>query len=151
MDYPACLWLSSYLQRFDRTVLIVSHDRNFLNEVCTDIIHFTNKKTLDYYRGDYSSFVKVREEKYKADKRAYEAQQMRISHIEEYINTYYTEKKSAAQNNKIGQVLSKQKILDKMERIPDPDEENRDRFSLSFPTPYALRVPHVCEATSQAC
>lgn len=71
LDLPAVLWLTEYLLRYPNTVLVVSHDRTFLNSVVTDCIHFTNKKRLETYRGDYESFLQQKEEKYKAEKRAY--------------------------------------------------------------------------------
>jgi len=151
LDFPAVLWLQSYLQSYPKTVLVVSHDRTFLDAVLAergDIIHFTNKRRLETFRGDYTSFVRVRAEKYKADKRAYESQQLQRQHLQQYITTFYTEKRSAAQARKVGQAMSKQKILDKMERdglLEDPDEESTDKFSLHFPQPCPLRVPMVAE------
>ena len=126
-------------------MLIVSHDRTFLNEVITDVVYFTNKKRLESYRGDYSSFVHVREEKYKNDRRAYESQQMYRQHLQDFITTFKTEKKNAAQDRKVGQAMSKQKVLDKMEMLENPDEESTDRFSLRFPEPGLLRLPLIAD------
>ena len=144
LDFPAVLWLTNYLtQTFNKTLVCVSHDRVFLNDVITDVIHFTNKQSLAYYKGDYSSFVKVKAEKYLADKRSYDAQQMKIQHINDFITTFRTEKKGAAQDRKVGQVLSRLKMLEKMEKIPDPDDEKVVVFSLEFPDPAPLRQPVV--------
>ncbi len=76
LDFPAVLWLESYLTTYEKTVFIVSHDRTFLDATITDVVHFTNKKRLESFRGDYQNFVHVKAEKYKNDKRAFEAQQM---------------------------------------------------------------------------
>ena len=144
LDFPAVLWLTNYLtQTFAKTLVCVSHDRVFLNDVITDVVHFTNRQSLDYYRGDYASFVKVKAEKYLADKRAYEAQQMKIQHINDFITTFRTEKKGAAQASKVGQVLSRLKTLEKIERLPNPDDEKVVVFSLEFPDPSPLRQPVV--------
>ena len=144
LDFPAVLWLTNYLtQTFNKTLVCVSHDRVFLNEVITDVVHFTNRQSLDYYRGDYQTFVKVKAEKYLADKRTYEAQQMKIQHINDFITTFRTEKKSASQDRKVGQVLSRLKMLEKMERLPNPDDEKVIVFSLDFPDPAPLRQPVV--------
>ena len=117
LDFPAVLWLTNYLtQVFNKTLVCVSHDRVFLNEVITDVVHFNNRQSLDYYRGKYDSFIKVKAEKYLADKRSYEAQQMKIQHINDFITTFRTEKKSASQDRKVGQVLSRLKMLEKMEK-----------------------------------
>jgi len=142
LDFPTVLWLQTYLTtQFTKTLIVVSHDRTFLNEVCTDIAFFTNNKSLEYYPGNYDDFTKLRQQKYIAAKRLYDAQQMRIQHLEEYIKTYYTAKKSAAQDNMIGQVESKKKILEKMERLPDPDIEMVTGVVIRFPDPGPLRVP----------
>jgi ATP-binding cassette subfamily F protein 3 len=81
------MWLEEYLASYPSTVVIVSHDRGFLDNVVTDIIQVKNKD-LHYYKGNYSQFVKARDEQYIAQKRAYEAQQMQIKHIEDFITTY---------------------------------------------------------------
>lgn len=86
MDFPTVMWLQDYLKSYDSTMIIVSHDRGFLDSVVTDIVLFKNK-TLSYYKGSYSSFVKTQKEQYIAQKRAYEAQQMQIKHIEDFITT----------------------------------------------------------------
>lgn len=141
LDFQAVIWLQDYLVNdFKNSLIVVSHDRDFLDEVVTDIMLLNNKKQMEYFRGDFTSFCKVKEERYKATKRAYDAQKMKIEHIEEYINTYYTSKKSAAQDKMIGQVQSKQKQLDKMERLPDPDLEDGRKFTLRFPDPCPLRI-----------
>jgi ATP-binding cassette subfamily F protein 3 len=87
LDFPTVMWLEDYLSSYPSTVIIVSHDRGFLDNVVTDIIQFKNKD-LHYYKGNYSLFVKARDEQYTAQKRAYEAQQMQIKHIEDFITTY---------------------------------------------------------------
>lgn len=116
------LWLESYLKSYPKSVLVVSHDRTFLNSVITDCILFTNKKRLETFRGDYTNFLHVKAEKYKNDKRAFEAQRMHREHLQEFITTFKTEKKTAAQDRKVGQAMSKQKVLDKMVLLEDPDE-----------------------------
>jgi ATP-binding cassette subfamily F protein 3 len=61
LDLDAVMWLEDYLQKTKNTVVVVSHAREFLNVVCTDIIHFFNS-TLTYYKGDYDTFEKTRNE-----------------------------------------------------------------------------------------
>ena len=58
LDLHAVLWLEDYLLKWPRTVLLVSHAREFLNSVCTDIIHL-HSRTLSCYRGTYNNFVKT--------------------------------------------------------------------------------------------
>jgi len=74
LDFPTVLWLEKYLQGYEKTLLLVSHDRKFLNNVITDVIHFAYK-TLTYYKGDYETFERVRGEQLRCAWKAYELQQ----------------------------------------------------------------------------
>jgi ATP-binding cassette subfamily F protein 1 len=62
LDLNAVIWLDSYLQTWKKTVLVVSHDQDFLNNICTDIIWLDQKK-LHYFRGNYYKFAEAREQK----------------------------------------------------------------------------------------
>lgn len=64
LDLNAVLWLDSYLSKWKNTLLIVSHDQDFLDNVCTDIVHLDMKK-LYYYRGNYRAFKKMYKQKRK--------------------------------------------------------------------------------------
>lgn len=68
-------------QTWQSTILVVSHDRNFLNAVATDIIHLHSQR-LDMYRGDFENFIKIKEERLKNQQREYEAQQQYREHIQ---------------------------------------------------------------------
>lgn len=74
---PSCC----LLQTWQSTILVVSHDRNFLNAVATDIIHLHSQR-LDMYRGDFENFIKIKEERLKNQQREYEAQQQYREHIQ---------------------------------------------------------------------
>lgn len=74
---PSCC----LLQTWQSTILVVSHDRNFLNAVATDIIHLHSQR-LDTYRGDFENFMKIKEERLKNQQREYEAQQQYREHIQ---------------------------------------------------------------------
>lgn len=141
LDFPAVLWLEKYLQSYSKTVLVVSHDRQFLNGVTTDIVLF-EKKQLKYYKGNFDSFCKTREEAFLADTRAYENQQMVIKELEDYIYTYHHEKHGASRSAKVKQVAMKEKALERIERIPDPSLQlETSKVKLSFPDPGKLRKP----------
>eukprot|EP00061_Rhincodon_typus_P017404 g46090.t1 len=68
-------------ETWQSTILVVSHDRNFLNAVATDIVHLHSQR-LETYRGDYENFVKTKEERLKNQQREYEAQQQYREHIQ---------------------------------------------------------------------
>ena len=74
MDLEAVLWLESYMQSYHHTLIVVSLDRSFLNEVCKDAIEFKNR-TLSYYTGDYDTYVRTSEENVKNLMRDYQAYQ----------------------------------------------------------------------------
>lgn len=71
LDLNAVIWLDSYLQRWKNTLLVVSHDQDFLDSVCTDMIHLDQKK-LFYYRGNYEQFKKMLITKRKEQQNAWE-------------------------------------------------------------------------------
>jgi len=122
LDLEAVLWLQSYLQDYPHTVLIVSHDRSFLNGVATDIINFHNQK-LEYFRGDYDTFEKRKEELIKNQKRAYESQQFKKQHMQEFIDKFRYNAKRASL------VQSRIKALEKIENVEEVEEEAPFRFN----------------------
>ena len=75
LDLNAVLWMERYLASYKHTLLVVSHDRGFLNEVCTDIMEFQRKK-LTYYRGNFDTYVKLRDENIRNSMRVYHAYQV---------------------------------------------------------------------------
>ncbi|KAL3811979.1 hypothetical protein ACHAXA_009597, partial [Cyclostephanos tholiformis] len=88
LDLEAVLWLERYLTNDFRGILVVvSHDRHFLNEVVTDVVHFHQNK-LTTYRGDISNFTAVREENRKRQIRLYEQQEAKRAHLQKYIDLH---------------------------------------------------------------
>eukprot|EP00927_Polykrikos_kofoidii_P028195 TRINITY_DN2464_c2_g1_i1.p1 TRINITY_DN2464_c2_g1~~TRINITY_DN2464_c2_g1_i1.p1 ORF type:complete len:1300 (-),score=300.87 TRINITY_DN2464_c2_g1_i1:94-3939(-) len=133
LDFPAVLWLEEYLLSFPNTVIVVSHDRSFLNTVCTDTVHLNSKK-LHYYKGDYNSFTESVKQSRLAQQRSYDSQQAEIAHIMEFINKIDNRPKIVAQK------MSKQKMIDKMVKIEDPAITFNDAGSVAirFPDPGQL-------------
>ena len=80
LDLEAVLWLESYLQSYRHTIIVVSHDRSFLNEVCTDTIEFKKKK-LTYFKGDYDTYVKTSHEMVKNQMRVHLKMMMSVIQI----------------------------------------------------------------------
>ena len=81
LDMKAIIWLEDYLQNWPTILLVVSHDRAFLNSISTDVIHLHQRK-LSAYRGNYENFVKARDEKLKNQQREYDAQLDQRKHIQ---------------------------------------------------------------------
>jgi ATP-binding cassette subfamily F protein 2 len=108
LDLEACVWLEDYLQRYNHILLLISHSQDFLDGVCTNIMHL-GKGKLTYYAGNYSTYVKTRKEKEINQMKEYEKQQGEIEHLKKFISSCGT------YANLVKQAKSKQKIIDKME------------------------------------
>eukprot|EP01129_Flabellula_baltica_P017553 TRINITY_DN975_c0_g1_i1.p1 TRINITY_DN975_c0_g1~~TRINITY_DN975_c0_g1_i1.p1 ORF type:complete len:629 (+),score=181.30 TRINITY_DN975_c0_g1_i1:61-1947(+) len=80
LDLDACIWLEEYLKQWPTTLLVVSHDREFLNWVVTDVIYLTNKK-LDYYKGDYDAFNTLKVQRRKTLEKKAKLQQKEIKRL----------------------------------------------------------------------
>lgn len=108
------MWLESYLVDYKHTLLVVSHDRGFLNEVCTDIMEFKRKK-LTYYRGNFDTYVKLRDEKIRNAMRLYHAYEEKRQHMMEFITKFRANAKRATM------VQSRIKAVEKMDaEAPEP-------------------------------
>ena len=87
LDFPTVLWLQKYLQSYDKTVIVVSHDRAFLNGVCNWTIHLTQMKLL-YYRGNYDTSMKTSQVGLVEQVKEYEALSKEIEGIKAWIAKY---------------------------------------------------------------
>ncbi|KAH7359164.1 GCN20 protein [Plectosphaerella cucumerina] len=133
LDVPSITFLSGYLQTYPSTVLVVSHDRAFLNEIATDIIH-QHSERLDYYRGaNFDTFYATREERKKTAKREYENQMAQRAHLQAFIDKFrYNAAKSSEAQSRI-------KKLEKMPVLEAPEAEYSVHFS--FPDVEKLSPP----------
>nr|DAD32694.1 TPA_asm: hypothetical protein HUJ06_011545 [Nelumbo nucifera] len=84
LDLEACVWLEETLKKFDRILVVVSHSQDFLNGVCTNIIHMQNKK-LKLYTGNYDQYVQTRAELEENQMKQYKWEQEQIASMKEYI------------------------------------------------------------------
>ena len=80
LDLNAVIWLDNYLQTWPHTLLVVSHDQEFLSNVCDEIIHVSNRE-LHYYKGDYDTFKKMEAQKMRELMKAWEQQQKRLKKL----------------------------------------------------------------------
>ncbi|KAL8766775.1 MAG: hypothetical protein Q9209_006514 [Squamulea sp. 1 TL-2023] len=133
LDVPSITFLSTYLQSYPSTLLVVSHDRAFLNEVATDIIH-QHSERLDYYKGsNFDSFYATKEERRKTAKREYENQMVQRQHLQTFIDKFrYNAAKSSEAQSRI-------KKLEKMPHLEPPESEYTVHFK--FPDVEKLSPP----------
>jgi ATPase subunit of ABC transporter with duplicated ATPase domains len=112
LDLEAVLWLEKYLStKYKGTVLVVSHDRHFLNEIVTDAVHFYREK-LNTYRGDISNYEAVVEENKKKQIRLRENQEAKRQHLQKYIDLHASSGENGVKASK--QRKSRMKKLDKL-------------------------------------
>ncbi|TFK31884.1 P-loop containing nucleoside triphosphate hydrolase protein [Crucibulum laeve] len=109
LDLGAVVWLEAYLSTYNHILVITSHSQDFMDSVCTNIMDLTPKKKLVYYAGNYSTYVKTRQENEVNQMKAYHKQQDEIAHIKKFIAS------AGTYANLVRQAKSKQKIIDKME------------------------------------
>ncbi|XP_015108701.1 ATP-binding cassette sub-family F member 1 [Diachasma alloeum] len=143
LDLNAVIWLDNYLQGWKKTLLIVSHDQSFLDNVCTDIIHLDMQK-LFYYKGNYSMFKKMFEQKRKEMIKAYEKQEKRIKDLKASGQS----KKAAEKKQKEALTRKQEKNRTKMQKTEEdtgPQEllqKPREYIvKFSFPDPPPLQPP----------
>lgn len=108
LDLEACVWLEEELKTYKRILVIVSHSQDFLNGVCTNIIHMNNKR-LKYYGGNYDAFIKTRLELLENQSKRYNWEQDQIAHMKDYIARFGHGSAKLAR-----QAQSKEKTLAKM-------------------------------------
>ncbi len=132
LDLDAVIWLQSWLEGYQGTLLLISHDRDFLDRVTNRIMHIENGR-VDSYSGNYAAFEHQRAERLQQQQAAFEKQQAEIAHIQRFVDRF------RAQANKARQAQSRIKALERMERITPVDPENAFRFEflspLKLPTP----------------
>nr|XP_001396782.2 hypothetical protein ANI_1_1288134 [Aspergillus niger CBS 513.88] len=135
LDVPSITFLSNYLQTYPSTILVVSHDRAFLNEVATDIIH-QHSERLDYYKGaNFDSFYATKEERKKNAKREYEKQMAERAHLQAFIDKFrYNAAKSSEAQSRI-------KKLERMPVLEAPESDYVVHFK--FPEVEKLSPPIV--------
>ncbi|KAL4515714.1 hypothetical protein Ndes2437B_g07137 [Nannochloris sp. 'desiccata'] len=126
LDLHAVLWLQEYLLKWPKTVVCVSHAREFLNAVCTDILHL-HSRTIVTYRGNYDTFEKTAKERLRCAKAQAESLTARKAHMQAFIDKF------RYNANRAALVQSRIKALERMaevsEFVDDPE------YCFKFPTP----------------
>jgi ATP-binding cassette, subfamily F, member 3 len=142
LDIEARNWLEGYLQNYPFSVMLVSHDRFFLDQVCSRIAEVWNNTISDYHC-NYSRYLVLREERVSALREAKKRQDEEIQKIEDFISRFRYKADKAAL------VQSRMKQLEKIERIDIPPERKRIRFT--FPVPpksgkTVMELAHITKA-----
>lgn len=132
LDLDAVMWLERWLQSYPGTLILISHDRDFLDPIINRIIHIENQK-LNEYTGNYSSFENQRAQKMLQQQAMYQKQQKQMSHMQSYIDRF------RYKASKARQAQSRIKALERMEKVLPAQFDNP--FSFEFREPSALPNP----------
>jgi len=126
LDMESVQWLEDFLKAYPGSVLVVSHDRYFLDRVATKVIELDNKKSK-VYKGNYTDFIKTREQNRQIQLHHYESQRREIKRQEEVIKTL----KSYNREKSIKRAESREKLLSRVERLERPRSEEKMRIRLT--------------------
>ena len=126
LDLPAILWLERWLKQYEGILMVVSHDRDFLDQVCTRIAHIENQQ-MKLYTGNYSQFEGQRAEHLAQQQAMFARQQKDIKHIQSYVDRF------RYKASKARQAQSRLKMLERMEQIAPAHADSPFRFH--FPEP----------------
>ncbi len=133
LDIEAIQWLEGFLQNYNGAILMVSHDRTFLDAITIRTIEISNGRIYDY-KGSYSFYVEARQQRIETDMAAYSNQQREIREIERFIERF------RYKSTKAKQVQSRVKLLEKMDEIV-VDEMDRSAIHFRFPpAPHSGKV-----------
>ena len=134
LDLEAVIWLERWLVNYQGTLVLISHDRDFLDPIVNKILHIEHQK-LNEYTGDYSSFEVQRATKLAQQAVMYRQQQQKIAHLQSYIDRF------KAKATKAKQAQSRVKALERMELIAPAYADNP--FTFAFRSPATLPSPLV--------
>lgn len=132
LDLDAVIWLERWLKSYPGTLVLISHDRDFLDPIVDKILHIENQ-TINEYTGNYSSFERQRVTKLAQQQSLYQSQQEKVAHLQSYIDRF------RAKATKAKQAQSRIKMLERMELIAPAHVDNP--FSFSFREPESLPNP----------
>ncbi|GAA4413698.1 ABC-F family ATP-binding cassette domain-containing protein [Nibrella viscosa] len=143
LDLPSIQWVEKYIQNYEGAVIVVSHDREFIDNVVDTIVEVSGAK-LNYYAGNYSYYVEEKALRNEIQQGAYENQQAKIRQTERFIERF------KAKATKAKQAQSRVKMLEKMELVDAVIDENaRVNFRFNFsqqPGRHILHLDHISKA-----
>jgi ATP-binding cassette subfamily F protein 3 len=134
LDLESLQWFQEYLRNYPGAIVMISHDRNFLNHLVTHILEIRHGKLIRY-RGNYEDYLKQREAAEVQLAAAYKNQQREIEHMMDFVNRF------RAKNTKAAQAQSKLKQIERMEKIEAPvSDEKKIKFQFPQPQRSGLKV-----------
>jgi len=140
LDLDAVLWLEDWLKRYPGTLLIVTHDRDFLDAVAQSIVHLAGRK-LASYAGNYSAFERERAAQLALQQSAYAKQQRQIAHLQSFVDRF------RAKATKAKQAQSRLRTLEKMERIAPAHVDSPFEFEFAPAGTHARTLVRLGDAT----
>ncbi|MFT3741506.1 MAG: ATP-binding cassette domain-containing protein [Gammaproteobacteria bacterium] len=126
LDLETIVWLENYLKRYSGAILLISHDRDFLDQVATHIAHIENQ-TLKLYTGNYSNFEVQRAQQIAIQNAQFKKQQIHIAHLTSFVDRF------RAKATKAKQAQSRLKALEKMELVAPIHESSPFKFTFLKP------------------
>ena len=127
LDLMSLLWFQDYLKNYSGAVLMISHDRQFMDEL-VESVHDIDERKLIAYTGNYSDYLKQRQENYERQNQAYKNQQKQIKELQEFANKFRNV------SSKASQAQSKLKEIDRMDKIEKPMAPKKP-FRFQIPEP----------------
>ncbi|KTD18454.1 ABC-F family ATP-binding cassette domain-containing protein [Legionella jordanis] len=140
LDMEAIFWLERWLKQCPSSILLISHDREFLDAIVTDILHIEQRK-LNLYRGNYSRFEQTRAQQLALQQMMYEKQQQKITHMMAYVNRF------RAKASKAKQAQSRLNAIEKMDLIAQAQVDSPFSFNF-YPCPRASNPLIHCSQVS---
>jgi ATP-binding cassette subfamily F protein 3 len=145
LDLEALLWFQDYLTRYPGGLVVISHDRAFLNALCTGMLELRGG-TLHYYHGNYDSFIKEKEDRKAQQASLYKNQQREIAHLQKFVDRF------GAKASMASRAKSKEKQIERLQEVAveEPQEELK-RINFKFPQPprsglKVIELEHVQQA-----
>ncbi|EKD54843.1 MAG: hypothetical protein ACD_60C00038G0005 [uncultured bacterium] len=140
LDLDAVIWLEQWLMKYPGTLLLISHDREFLDHVVGHIAHLSEQR-LDLYTGNYSTFEKTRAEQILLQQAAFEKQQKQIAHMQQFVNRF------RAKASKARQAQSRLKAIERLELVNAVQMNSPFQFHFKEPSRCANPLIRLDEAS----
>ena len=127
LDLVSLMWFQKYLQQYPGALLMISHDRSFMDGVIEKVFEIDEQKFIPY-EGNYTKYLQLKDERYEQQLKAFQNQKKEIAKIQEFINKF------RSVSSKASQVQSRVKMIEKMPKLPKP-RKPRKKFHFHFPQP----------------